>query len=244
MLPAIVASGLMAFLAVARPLGPRAFDDLTMLPTYPIATMDFVVANDLMGNAFTLYNWGGYVQLRTGGRLKVYIDGRADTVYSDRVYTDYGNVAARAPGWEAIIERSGADYVLWPRAAPRHWQTLLDSGTWRMLQTDLVSVLLVRADREGPPRPIVTDSAYRRLADGWDAFVAGDRDRAEDEFRHAQQMDPDASQICHLRLLAATAGKAGAGPRALGAGCGARFPYRDYLTGRLGFVPVPRAPSS
>jgi hypothetical protein len=241
-LPAFVTAALIGFVASTRPVTSRAFEDLTMLPTYPVAMMDFVVANDLTGNAFALYNWGGYIELRTGGRLKVYIDGRADTVYSDRVYTDYRSVMSRATGWEEIIARSGADYVLWPRVAARHWQDLLDSGAWRVLHSDVVSVLLVRADHSVPAAPIIPDSAYRRFADGWDAFLAGDRDRGEAELTRAAAMDPGSTQICRVQLLMAAANKRPI-DREARERCERRFPYQNYLTARLGFARVPRGPS-
>ena len=43
---------------------------------------DFIEANGIAGNALcALRNWGGYIHWRTDGRLKVYVDGRADTIY-------------------------------------------------------------------------------------------------------------------------------------------------------------------
>ena len=63
------------------PLSPYAFHYLTLEDAFPIETCNFIEANQLSGNVFSYYNWGGYLHLRTGGRMKVYIDGRADTVY-------------------------------------------------------------------------------------------------------------------------------------------------------------------
>jgi hypothetical protein len=80
-----------------------------------VETLNFVDANGLSGNVFAYYGWGGYVQLRTQGRLKVFIDGRAETAFSSDTYTDYLTVLDRKPGWIDVIESSGADFVLWPR---------------------------------------------------------------------------------------------------------------------------------
>src|SRR5262249_56409640 len=114
------------------------------------------------------WGWGGYVDLRTQGRLKVFIDPRAETAYADDTYIDYMTVLDRKPGWMDVIEGSGADFVLWPR-----WQAtdvltdLVRTGRWRSLYRDSVSQLLVRATTP-LPAPLVAspESPYRQLSLG------------------------------------------------------------------------------
>ncbi len=240
--PALATLGFGSFLLLRHPVGPTAFTDLTMTPTFPVETCDFVSQNTLSGNVFAYYGWGGFLQLRTAGRMKVFIDQRADTVYPDEVFIRYRSVTDLAPGWEEIPERSGATYVLWPRAFTPQWETLLASQRWRLLYADLMSVLLVRADAVPAvalrPTP---DSAYRRLAAGWNLLTRGDAARAGEEFRAARALEPALGAACYLTALAEARAS---DPSAARLRCGERFPYRDYLSSRLGIRPLPPALAS
>src|SRR5262249_5195818 len=69
-----------------------AFLQLSADYEFPVETLNFDNANGLSGNVFAYYSWGGYVDLRTQGRLKVFIDARAETVYADDTYADYMTV--------------------------------------------------------------------------------------------------------------------------------------------------------
>ena len=63
------------------------------------------------GKVFNFYNWGGYIDLRTQGRLQVFIDGRAGTVFDTKTYRQYQRVASLHDGWQDMIWDSGADFV-------------------------------------------------------------------------------------------------------------------------------------
>ena len=126
--------------------GP-AFHYLTAEYSYPVETLNFIEANDISGNVFALWNWGGYIHWRTDGALKVYVDGRADTVFDDETYLRYVAVLGSSPGWLELLEGSGADYVLWPHTRGQGQQKLRElvaTGRWRPVYSDAVSWLLAR----------------------------------------------------------------------------------------------------
>jgi hypothetical protein len=115
--------------------------------------LNFIEANRIRGKVYALYNWGGYIHWRTDGDLKVFIDGRADTIYDADTYRHYTSVLVTKDGWQQLIETSGAEYILWPhlgKGGQEKLQALLDSGRWRPVYRDAVSWLLVRQD---VPRP-------------------------------------------------------------------------------------------
>jgi hypothetical protein len=137
--------------------GP-AFHYLTAEYSYPVDTLNFIEANGIHGNVFALWNWGGYIHWRSDGRLKVYVDGRADTIFDADTYRNYVTVLGSYPGWVALLESSGADYMLWPHYRSRgrdKLRQLLDTGRWRPVYSDAVSWLLARTDRvpETPLQP-------------------------------------------------------------------------------------------
>ena len=126
--------------------GP-AFHYLTAEYAYPMDMLDFIRTNDIRGNVFALYNWGGYIHWRSDGDLRVYMDGRADTLYDAATYNDYMRVLFSRPGWIELVESSGAQYMLWPHQrsdGQNKLRQLLDTGHWRGVYSDSVSWLLAR----------------------------------------------------------------------------------------------------
>jgi hypothetical protein len=179
------------------PLSGNAFLYLTSLDSFPVEAMNLVEANHLEGKIFSLYNWGGYIELRTEGRLQVFIDGRAGTVFDAKIYRQYQRVASLHDGWEDIIWDSGADFVLWPQRDPKQIEQLLKSERWRPLYTDHVATLLLRADRI-PPRPLLptSDSPWRDLTLGWSDTHVHDYAAAEDHFQRALGRMPSLRPAC------------------------------------------------
>ena len=163
-----LAAGLGLFWLYPYPLAPYAFHYLTAEDDFPVETCTFIEVNHLSGNVFSYYNWGGYLHLRTNGQMKVFIDGRADTVYDSETFRQYLTVQRFQPGWKKVIENSNAQYILWPRSSQgAPLAELVQSGQWKMLFDDFVSVLLVRTD-QAPPEPLkqTPDSPYRQLTVG------------------------------------------------------------------------------
>lgn len=121
-----------------------AFHYLTAEYSYPEGMTDFVLSNKLAGNTFAYYNWGGYLHWRTDGALKVFIDGRANTLFDDETYLDYVSVLALRPGWLEKIEESGAQLVFWThaRGGRRLTQRLMQTRRWILLFEDNVGAVL------------------------------------------------------------------------------------------------------
>ena len=197
LVPALAALGLGVTWLYPYPLSSRAFLYLTSQDNFPVEALNVAEANHLTGKVFSFYEWGGYVDLRTNGTLQVFIDGRADTVFSDQTYRRYTQVLGLSPGWEKIIENSGADYVLWPKHFRRHIEALRDSGQWRTLYADHVASLLIHADLP-KPQPLLPspDSAWRELALGWRAAGAKALPEAEQHFQRALDLMPNLRSAC------------------------------------------------
>jgi hypothetical protein len=164
--PLALAAGLVWL--VPYPLTPRAFPLLVRMESMPVDILDFAEVNRLEGRIFSYFLWAGYVDYRTAGQLRVYIDPRSETVFDPATQRNYMQVHALKPGWEGVLDASRADYVLWPFDQDpwrRIISTLLASGRWRYLYGDSVAVLLARSDAPVPPQLVPTEpSAYRSLA--------------------------------------------------------------------------------
>ncbi len=180
------------------PKSSAALLALTAEDSFPVETCNFIEANQISGRIFAYYNWGGYVHLCTKGRLQVYIDGRADTVFDAGTYNRYLQVLNLRDGWRDIVEASGATYVLWPKNRSAQPQDLLRSGRWRLLYEDVVSMLLIRADWP-PPSPLreTPDSPWRRLVQADHAARTGQLPQAEAHLQRALEQMPHLSLACH-----------------------------------------------
>lgn len=214
-------AGLLLLFAVARmqpyPLraGP-AFHYLTAEYSYPADTVDMLLQNGVSGRVFALYNWGGFLHLHSDGQLQVFIDGRADTVYDASAYYQYKRVLMSQPGWIGVVERSGAEYFLWPFGkgfGEDKQRELLSSGRWTLVYEDAVSWLAARADVVGqtswqPP----VDSPLRTLSRAGFEIRHGDPSRAGALLQEVRSELPWQQRACmwQVSLLRQQGDQAGA----------------------------------
>jgi hypothetical protein len=229
LVPALGALALAVVWLAPYPKTSSAFHYLTADYEYPVETLNFVNANQLSGNVFAYYRWGGYVQLRTQGRLKVFIDGRAETAYGNDTYTDYLTVLDRKPGWIDVIESSGAEFVLWPRWEARDVVSgLVHTGRWRPLYRDSVSQLLVRTTAALPnPLVVSPESAYRHVSLGVTALLLQQLEAARRHLEHALQMNPDLQPACTALVEVLLLGGDVTSATATAARCASRYPDHD-----------------
>ena len=188
--------------------GP-AYHYLTAEYSYPIDMLNYVEANDLQGNIFAFYNWGGYIHWRTDGKLKVFIDGRANTVYDDDTYNAYVAVLGSKPGWLDIVESSEADYFLWPYhiRGGEKFQAMMTTGRWQVVYQDSVSYLLARKSvRLAEHREPSLATPYRILSAAHLNALRGNNTAAAVQAERVLQQIPYQKGACtlatraHLRL--------------------------------------------
>lgn len=235
--PAAVALLLGVWWMSPLPVRSHAFDGLTARSQFPVETCDFINANDLRGKVFAYYNWGGFVQLCARGRLKVYIDGRADQLYDDQTFVDYLSVLHERPGFERLVDRSGAQFVLWPVRQATVPMKLAKSGNWRPIYQDYVSILLARADLDLPaPLLPAPDSPYRDVSLGVRAIRERKPQEAKGLFERALAADPYLMPACvGLSRSQALAGEIAAA-RATVERCNRIMPDREQKQKLLDFI--------
>ena len=129
-----------------------------------------------------MYNWGGYIHWRTDGVLKVYIDGRADTIYSGENYLQYISVLRGDQGWLQAVEATGAEFFMWPNqryGGQDKLKVFQESGRWRPVYRDATGYLLARIDKRLPQSVLQTPvTAVKRLSVAQMAQNSGDHQRA------------------------------------------------------------------
>jgi hypothetical protein len=105
------------------------------------------------GRIVTFFDWGQYALWHLGPRLRVSIDGRRETVYSDRRLAEHGAILAGTPeGFERLAEWK-AEYVWLPTTSHRTAEWLVENG-YRLDVETARSFVAVRADLPRLPAPV------------------------------------------------------------------------------------------
>jgi len=86
---------------------------------YPVRAADFVIANDLRGNLYNTYVWGGYLLWRLAPERKVFVDGRGvnaqATFLSGSIALALAQSVESPMYWKNILKQYGIGYLIIPR---------------------------------------------------------------------------------------------------------------------------------
>jgi hypothetical protein len=150
--------------------GPIVFAQLTCLDPGAdsppdAAAADFIDANKLTGNLLTSFDWGEYAIWRFGPTLRVSMDGRRETVYSDQQLAAHYRFYQNEPDAQHLADGIHADYIWLPKRFPIV-DTLGRQG-WRVAFESPESIVFQRATdrRSGFAPPHRALSARRCFPD-------------------------------------------------------------------------------
>jgi hypothetical protein len=91
---------------------------------------------------FNEFNWGGYLLYRLYPHQRVFIDGQTD-FYGEALSREYLDVVNGAPGWEKILARYNARWII--VGPQRALAAQLDqSPEWMRRYADATAVVWVR----------------------------------------------------------------------------------------------------
>ncbi len=130
----------------------------------PVGAVDFMHQYDLHGNILSSFGNGEYLIWHTAPASKVFIDGRYDTVYSEKVINQYLDFINGRPDAARVLQAYPHDFVLIPRMSPTlkrispALQVMRDAPKWKLIYSDRVWLLFARADSAAakiPGVPIV-----------------------------------------------------------------------------------------
>jgi len=156
-LPLVLASVAVAIgLAIAR--HPTC---LTIDPSWaPEPDVVSIIRNHTQGGRLlTWFNWGEYAIWFFGPELKVSIDGRRETVYSDRMIGDHLDFYFDRPGGRDLAERLTPTMLWLPSGLPVV-SRLVQQG-WVPIYRGPVSVVLAANSAPGPPPATIAPTVRR-----------------------------------------------------------------------------------
>jgi hypothetical protein len=183
-----------------------AFHYLTAEYSYPVDMLNYLEANDIRGNVYALYNWGGYIHWRRDGALKVYIDGRADTIYDADHYNHYVEVLKSSPGWIEMVERTDADFILWPhisKLGQSKLHQLMATGRWKPVYRDSVAWLMARNEVTLPQQMVPSpEGPWRDMSVAQISFWSDQVDTAIEYGESTREAIPWHLNACNLLVQA------------------------------------------
>lgn len=89
---------------------------------FPVKAADFIIANNIKGNMYNNYDWGGYLIWRLAPERKVFVDGRSlnAKVSLQAMLISMANVkmATGEQVWKSLLQRYGVTYILTDSHSP------------------------------------------------------------------------------------------------------------------------------
>jgi hypothetical protein len=174
---------------------PRPLQRWTGGEAYPSGAAEYLASmREPPQRLFNFYTWGGYLMLHAPD-VRVFIDGRATTLYSKDLAADYFTIIDTHRGWRKKLEEHAVDAVLSPIGSGVAVLLQQRRPPWRVAYRDPRSVLLFPpADpmrpELAPPSELLPDGADLRLSRGYRWMRNGNLDRASTALLAAQRMDP------------------------------------------------------
>ncbi|MGH7814679.1 MAG: hypothetical protein ACREQI_11845 [Candidatus Binataceae bacterium] len=111
----------------------------------PQGAIAFMRANRLRGNILAAYAWNDYLLYHCLPGSHVFIDGRYETLYPNRIARAFEDFENDRPGAAALLKDYPHDFVLLPiHYAPI--KLMSASPAWKLIYKDNVSMLYARAD--------------------------------------------------------------------------------------------------
>ena len=106
---------------------------------FPVRAAGYLESHANGARVFAKDQWGGYLIYRFARGMKVFIDGRSD-FYGQNFLETYADVAEARPGWKAVLDRYGVQFVM---AAPQSAlvSVLRLSPEWKQVYADSVALV-------------------------------------------------------------------------------------------------------
>jgi len=140
----VVAAGLLlirGFTLDFQNKGNQFLDDV-----FPVQAVDWVEKNQLPGEGFNYFPWGGYLLYRTWPEMLVFIDGQTD-FYGEELTRKYEKVITLSPGWEDVLQEYQISWVLMPTQSELV-QRLQNLGAWDTVYQDTFSTIMLLGSGE------------------------------------------------------------------------------------------------
>jgi len=129
----------------------RNFQNIMMAksipPFFPEAAIQLIDESDVSGNLVNEFNWGEYALWYLAPKIKISMDGRRETVYSEEVYGEYTSFINGIGDWQTFIDEYDTDIALVSSSGPANNLLRLKFG-WELIYEDNTSSLFASQEWE------------------------------------------------------------------------------------------------
>jgi hypothetical protein len=157
---ALVAALVMACAALPR-LSRISVDP--SVADFPARAITMMKASGVAGNMATEFNWGEYVLWHLGPQVRVSVDGRRETIYSDAIYRENLDFMNGQGQWARLIDRPETELALVHRHRPV-FDLMKQKPGWVLVYQDALCALFAREGsssleqiRQAPVSDLPTD---------------------------------------------------------------------------------------
>jgi hypothetical protein len=112
---------------------------------YAVRAVDVIEEAVPGGNLAVYFDWGEYVIWRLGPQIRVSLDGRRETVYSEEIYRQNTLFRTGRGDWDELIDAHETDLVLVPAQRTSYNLLLLKPG-WVKVYEDPLAAIFVPQD--------------------------------------------------------------------------------------------------
>jgi hypothetical protein len=130
-----------------KPSNPLLAPELRSVldPQRPEGVASFMERAGLRGRVLARMEWGGYLAWRLWPEVRPFLDARIEQ-HPAHVWRDYFAIMAAHPGWEALVDGYGTDFLAVDWAfSPALSRELMAHAGWRELYRDEQAVLFARS---------------------------------------------------------------------------------------------------
>jgi hypothetical protein len=157
-----VAAAACLMVAIGGLLTIRAAECVEVRGAPEPAAVRFFEVNSFQGNVLTWFDWGQYAIGHLAPRVKVSMDGRRETVYSDDLFDSHMRLYRNEAGATELVSRLNPDAIWLPTGAGVI--AVLRAEGWRVVFDGPVSTIMLRDSRPvvsvSPDWPASGDRCY------------------------------------------------------------------------------------
>lgn len=160
-------AGLLILIAIL----PRNLSQITIpsaVHPFPFQVKELLKNSDVEGNLVVIFNWGEYIIWHLGPEVKVSMDGRRETVYSEDIYQEYLDFHHGTGDWDAVLTKHETDMAL-VRKSTATFNLMMLNQDWELVYEDDFSALFAPIGSE-ISRIIQQTSANEILPEEKDTF--------------------------------------------------------------------------
>lgn len=139
------ANFLVALLLVILSFGDfRCIRISPIIATQPARAVAILKESKIAANTIMHFDWGQYVLWHLGPNIKVSLDGRRETVYSEEIYRENLDLTFGKRKWDKILDRQHPPLALVPTGSAGFNLLQLKPG-WTVVYADPLASLFVRS---------------------------------------------------------------------------------------------------